>query len=1545
MSTRTESIRYQFDAISNLPTVSGQLAQIIALSNQMAAAVQQQTNQIIAATNQQIAGFNSVTNAQRATTAAVQQGATAQTAAIRSVGGGVDSITSQLRDFRTIVSASFSLYEILEFGKGVIDAKSKIDIFKTGLTQMIGDKREVNALYTDIIKLAKETPFEVENLFQTTFMLKGMGVATQELIPTLQALGNMSAIAGQEKLPLLAKAYTDVMNKGKLMKQEINQFAENGIPIYDLLAESMNKPRAAIIKMAEAHTISFDQVKKAVMDASQEGGRYYNLMTLQAQTLGGQVSNMADRFFLAKARIGDFYENGLKATISGLARFIDSVAGSNEAIERTVSWFKAATAAVVTWRLATVAQGTATAATTALTVASNVVYGAYLLAVQRVTQQHTVFTASQLAATVAARGLWAALAANPIGIVVTLVGAAYTAWQAYNAVTAETTQAIGDQEIAIRKEQSELQALVANVYAAEVGTLKRTQAMEVLIAKFPEMFAGLDAEKTSNAELGYILGGVNETYKKRIDLAREAYKVEELGTKRTELFKRESELLAGLSKEYQEIAQGSAAKLYDAMQKDINLRVLANQKGTGEISQIWKGSLETQLRDIKVGLVNVEGAYGESSLKVSRIKEEEKAQALKDERVRHALVMDQLKAANQSTAAEVALNKKNVARITGDAQATEIKALEDHTAKVKQITLLSAAQIKALLTAGATNNYKEEIEAVEARVKAEIEAVNRVTVSRKISEDQRVALVLEAQTKILAIHEKGEADKAAIEARYRVVFGDAIQYEIDKMQSKGAMEIKQWKELETVYQEGSTKYTNIVRQKLKDTKETEKAIQDAHKETADLEKETAQIQIASKKQLFGLTMDFLSQESGLVGQLGKAIKSVYMDWDALSGLAKQGAEDRLSQAQLSLQFIKAQYSDAGLEGEKRIAEASTKVAGAQKDVAAATAASSAATLGMISMVFQLAQAADAALTEMYRASYQAIADALAVTREAYRFYFETISEMNKTALEADLQLYEGNFARREELLIAYYDKEKQFAVGQDRIDATLAYNQQVAQVQADAGSKVKEHIEGMLAARRDYDIAIQQSLINAANLDIEEAQRVLDNRLAKIDAELKAFTAAKDAEIAKVNEVLSAEKAATDIFYSDKQLRLQEDSDYRSRLLSEGEAREVAALEAAKQRELQRAAESGATAAEVEQITSSFNKLIADKHAEYQTAMSDKAKATSLASQEAKAQEKDAVNALEADSKDKITAIQDQITEKERQSAQEKKKANFDYKVAVINSRNEIFEATKRIQIAELQAEIAILRSKRNFLNAGKINASIADIEGAISTIAATSLGNQINMAEYLDANDLNTSGNPKVPITLNGRGELNFPVFDKNKNPIQITYVNSTAVHTVYDADGNEVPIMQASGFVPATGERFFRGTEFVAGLGQPDGIDTVPAMLTKGERVLTAEQNRRLMGLSNDNLVRQIEAFASLSASLPRPGLIGGDTLAMLSRNGSPDLSIFKQDLSSLLEAQERLMDRIDEKMERDQVHVTIDENGFRKQVRSQGNVATYYQNLFSR
>ena len=108
----------------------------------------------------------------------------------------------------------------------------------------------------------------------------------------INALGDaVSATGGgNAELSRMAANLQQIANVGKAATIDIKQFAYAGINIYQVLADYTGKSVQEVQNM----TISYDLLSQALIAASEEGGRYYNAMDTQSQTMNGRISTLKD---------------------------------------------------------------------------------------------------------------------------------------------------------------------------------------------------------------------------------------------------------------------------------------------------------------------------------------------------------------------------------------------------------------------------------------------------------------------------------------------------------------------------------------------------------------------------------------------------------------------------------------------------------------------------------------------------------------------------------------------------------------------------------------------------------------------------------------------------------------------------------------------------------------------------------------------------------------------------------------------------------------------------------------------------------------------------------------------------------------------------------------------------------------------------------------------------------------------------------------------------------------------------------------------------
>ena len=190
-------------------------------------------------------------------------------------------------------------------GKSMIMAAGEFEQTKIAFTTMLGDAAKANTLLRDLADFAARTPFTLTGIEQSAKQLLAMGIESDKLIPTLKALGDVSAGVSID-LGRVAYNYGQVKTQTKLTGVELKDFMRAGIPLLSELAKNLGESESEIKGMVSAGKIGFPEVEAAFKSMSDEGGKFFNLMDKQSQTMLGRVSNLQDGWeqFLRKQGAG-----------------------------------------------------------------------------------------------------------------------------------------------------------------------------------------------------------------------------------------------------------------------------------------------------------------------------------------------------------------------------------------------------------------------------------------------------------------------------------------------------------------------------------------------------------------------------------------------------------------------------------------------------------------------------------------------------------------------------------------------------------------------------------------------------------------------------------------------------------------------------------------------------------------------------------------------------------------------------------------------------------------------------------------------------------------------------------------------------------------------------------------------------------------------------------------------------------------------------------------------------------------------------------------
>lgn len=228
--------------------------------------------------------------------------------------------------------ASSIMLSFAAFGKNIINqgiaSASQFEKTTIEMETLIGNAKETKTLMSDLTEFAVKTPFEMPGILQVTTGLLQFGERGKELMGTLQMLGDASS-GDAMKFQMLGLVFNQIRGVGKLLTQDFRQLSTRGIISLQDIAKHYGKTTTEAEKMLSSGKISFADFRKILGGLTSEGGRFYNMMVKQSQSVSGLVSTLNDAWNIAVRTIAvpmiPYYKgilNVLIASANALESFV-----------------------------------------------------------------------------------------------------------------------------------------------------------------------------------------------------------------------------------------------------------------------------------------------------------------------------------------------------------------------------------------------------------------------------------------------------------------------------------------------------------------------------------------------------------------------------------------------------------------------------------------------------------------------------------------------------------------------------------------------------------------------------------------------------------------------------------------------------------------------------------------------------------------------------------------------------------------------------------------------------------------------------------------------------------------------------------------------------------------------------------------------------------------------------------------------------------------------------------------------------------------------
>lgn len=361
------------------------------------------------------------------------------------------------------VAGVFAVAQMKEFVTNVANVRGEFQKLEISFKTMLGSEQKAVSLMDQLVKTAATTPFSMGDIANSAKQLLAYGLEAEKVNDTLIRLGD---IAAGLSIPIndLAYLYGTTMVQGRLYTQDLNQFLGRGIPIMAELAKQFGVAESEVKKLVEEGKVGFSQVQQAIVNLTSEGSKFGGLMEAQSHTIAGQISNIEDQIEQMFNEIGKSSEGVINGTLSLTSEMIEHWETIGKVLLTVIATYGAYKAAVI-----------AVAAAHKLMALWQTAQ-AFLSLVPAITSAKDAMLLFNMVCT-----------ANPLGLVLSVLAAAVTAFALFADTQDETEEAIKNVNERIKAQEQELKELEKTEDAVLEAKKKAAQSTAEEISKIESL--------------------------------------------------------------------------------------------------------------------------------------------------------------------------------------------------------------------------------------------------------------------------------------------------------------------------------------------------------------------------------------------------------------------------------------------------------------------------------------------------------------------------------------------------------------------------------------------------------------------------------------------------------------------------------------------------------------------------------------------------------------------------------------------------------------------------------------------------------------------------------------------------------------------------------------------------------------------------------------------------------------------------------------------------------------------------------------------------
>lgn len=243
-----------------------------------------------------------------------------------------------MREFVNTIKTYAGFYFFRDMFQELVSIRGEFELQQVSLRAIIQDARRADQIFSQIKGLAVISPFQFSDLVGYTKQLAAFQIPVNELYSTMKSLADVCAGLGVD-MGRIILAYGQIRSAGVLRGQELRQLTEAGIPALDALRKKLEEVRGVaqttddVFNAISTRQIPFEYIREMFTTMTEDGGMFYKMQEIQAASLKGMVSNLADSYKIMMNDIGEANDSVLKGIVGSITDAMNNWRYFSKAIE------------------------------------------------------------------------------------------------------------------------------------------------------------------------------------------------------------------------------------------------------------------------------------------------------------------------------------------------------------------------------------------------------------------------------------------------------------------------------------------------------------------------------------------------------------------------------------------------------------------------------------------------------------------------------------------------------------------------------------------------------------------------------------------------------------------------------------------------------------------------------------------------------------------------------------------------------------------------------------------------------------------------------------------------------------------------------------------------------------------------------------------------------------------------------------------------------------------------------------------------------------